>query len=142
MKLSIIPRYRLDDDCSWLMAVDPLRRYWIAVNGNEHLSTEIAGLLTSDPLQFREIILKFRALNPGEDLELPTYGEETQIYCVATNCYAIVGNVHQAEAWHLFDRETLESLLMSAHPDWMPSPKDVERSRQLLSQSWNKSLVA
>ena len=142
MKLSLTPRYRLDDDFSWLLAVDPLRRYWIAVNGNNCLSTEIAGLLTSEPQELREIILQFRALNPGETLKLPTYREETLIYCVATNCYAIVSEVAQAEAWHIFDRETLESLLMTAHSDWIPNPKDVERSRQLLSQSWNKSLVA
>ena len=142
MKLSLIPRYRLDDDYSWLLAVDPLRRYWVAVNGDHCLSTEIAGLLTSDLQEFREIILQFRALDPGETLKLPTYREETQIYCVAANCYAVASEVAQAEVWHIFDRETLESLLMTAHSDWIPNPKDVERSRQFLSQSWNKSLVA
>ena len=142
MELSLVPRYRLDDDSSWLLAIDPVRRYWIAANGDERLSTEIAGLLTSDKQTFREVILQFRALTSGETLNLPTYREETQIYCVATNCYAVVGEVAGAEVWHIFDRESLESLLMTAHSDWIPNPKDIERSRQLLSKSWKKSLVA
>ncbi len=142
MKLSLVPRYRLDDDSSWLLAIDPVHRYWIAINGDERLSTEIAGLLTSEPQKFREIILQFRALTPGLTLSLPTYRKETSIYCVSNNCYAIVGEVLGAEVWHLFDRETLESILMTAHEDWIPSPKDIERSRQLLSSSWEKSLVA
>ena len=142
MKLSLVPRYRLDDDSSWLLAIDPVRRYWIAANGDERLSTEIAGLLTSDKQTFREVILQFRALTSGETLNLPTYREETQIYCVATNCYAVVGEVAGAEVWHIFDRESLESLLMTAHSDWIPNPQDLERSRQLLSKSWEQSLVA
>ncbi len=142
MNFSLVPRYRLDDDSSWLLAIDPVRRYWIAINGDEQLSTEVAGLLTSDKQTFREVILQFRALTPGETLYLPTYKESIQIYCVATNCYAIVDEVSGAEVWHLFDRETLESLLMTAHADWIASPKDIERSRQLLSKSWEKSLVA
>ena len=142
MKVSLVPRYRLDDDSSWLLAIDPVRCYWIATNGDERLSTEIAGLLTSDKQTFREVILQFRALTSGETLNLPTYREETQIYCVATNCYAVVGEVAGAEVWHIFDRESLESLLMTAHSDWIPNPKDIERSRQLLSKSWKKSLVA
>ena len=142
MKLSLAPRYRLDDDSFWLIAIDPVRRYWIAVNGDEQLSTEIAGLLTSDKQKLREVILQFRALTPGETLYLPTYKQSVQIYCVATNCYAIADKVSEAEVWHLFDRETLESLLMTAHADWIASPKDIERSRQLLSKSWEKSLVA
>ena len=142
MKVSLVPRYRLDDDSSWLLAIDPVRRYWIATNGDERLSTEITGLLTSDKQTFREVILQFRALTSGETLNLPTYREETQIYCVATNCYAVVGEVAGAEVWHIFDRESLESLLMTAHSDWIPNPKDLERSRQLLSKSWEQSLVA
>ena len=142
MELSLVPRYRLDDDSSWLLAIDPVRRYWIAANGDGRLSTEIAGLLTSDKQTFREVILQFRALTSGETLNLPTYREETQIYCVATNCYAVVGEVAGAEVWHIFDRESLESLLMTAHSDWIPNPQDLERSRQLLSKSWEQSLVA
>ncbi len=142
MKLCLTPRYRLDDDSLWLLAIDPVRRYWIAVNGEESLSVGISGLLTSDTQKFRETIIQFRALTPGKTLNLPTYGEETQIHCIATNCYAIVGKVAGAEVWHLFDRESLESLLMTAHPDWIANPKDVEVSRQLLSKSWGKSLVA
>ncbi len=142
MTISLAPRYRLDDDSSWLLAIDPVRRYWIAINGNEKLSTDISGLLTSDKQKFRDIILQFRDLVPGETLNLPTYKEKAQIYCVTTNCYAVVDEVSEAKVWHLFDRETLESLLMTAHSDWIPNPKDIERSRQLLSQSWEKSLVA
>ncbi len=142
MKLSLAPRYRLDDDSSWLLAIDPVRRYWIAINGDKRLSTEIAGLLTSDQQKFREVILQFRALTPGLTLSLPTYREETSIYCVAANCYAIVGEASGAEVWHIFDRESLESLLMTADADWIPNTKDLERSRQLLSKSWEKSLVA
>ncbi len=71
---------------------------------------------------------------------MPTYRESTQIYCVATNCYAIVDEVSGAEVWHIFDRETIESLLMTAHSDWIANPKDIERSRQLLSMSLGKIL--
>lgn len=142
MKLSLAPRYRLDDNSSWLLAVDPVRRYWICINGDENLSTNIAGLLTSDKQEFRAAVLNFRALVPGESLSLPTYNQETQIHCVATNCYAIADEFLGAEVWHLCDRETLESLLMTAHADWVANPQDIERSRQLLSKSWEKSLVA
>ena len=142
--LSLAPRYRLDDDSSWLLAIDPVRRYWIAVNGEESLATNISGLLTSQTQTLGDTIVQFRNLTPGETLNLPTYRdtEETQIYCVSPNCYAVVGEVAQAPVWHLFDRETLESLLMTAHPDWIPNPQDVEMSRQLLSKSWEQSLVA
>ena len=142
MILSLTPRYYLDDNSSWLLSIDPLRRYWIAVNGNKNLATSITGLLTSEMQVFRDTILKFRALTPGQTLSISTCNEPTQIYCVSSNCYAVAGQVKGAEVWHLFGREAMESLLMTAHPDWIPSPGDLEKSRYLLSKSWEQSLVA
>ncbi|MEM6610943.1 MAG: hypothetical protein AAF652_01585 [Cyanobacteria bacterium P01_C01_bin.72] len=142
MTSCLTPRYNLDDDLSWLLSVDPLRRYWIAVNGNKEFALGISGLLADKSQIFQDIVLQFRALTPGQTLRFPTYNEPTQIYCVSSNCYAILGQVTGAEVWHLFDHETMESLLMTAHPDWIPSPGDIERSRELLSKSWEQSLVA
>ena len=142
MTFCLTPRYNLNDNSSWLLSIDPLRRCWIAVNGSQEFTLGISGLLTSQTQIFRDTVLQFRALTPGQTLCFSTYSEPTQIYCVSSNCYAIVGQVMGAEVWHLFDRETMESLLMTAHPDWIPSPGDIERSRELLSTSWEQSLVA
>ena len=142
MTLCLSPRYNLDDDSAWLLSIDPLRRYWIAVNGNENFAVGISGLFTAEMSVLRDTVLKFRDLNLGETLELATYSEPTRLHCVSANCYALVGQVNGAEVWHLLDRETLESLLMTAHPDWLPSPEDISRSQELLSRSWEKSLVA
>ena len=69
---------------------------------------------------------------------LPTYKKSVQIYCVSTNCYAVADEVAGAEVWPLFDRETLENLLMTmtAHEDWIASlaPKT---SREVVSLSLN-----
>lgn len=136
------PRYRLDDELPWLLGIDPVRRYWLSVNGSDRLTVGIPGLMTSDFAEFKETILKFRNLAPGEMLTLKTWSQPTQVYCIATNCYAIPAEVAGAAVWHLFDRETLESLLMTAHPDWQCSAKDVELGRRLLSHSWQHSAVA
>ena len=138
----LTPRYNLDDNSAWLLSIDPLRRYWLAVNGDEKFSLGVNGLFTSDMEVFRDTVLQFRDLTPGQSMRLATYSETTQIICVSANCYAIAAQVMGAEVWHLFDRESLESLLMTAHPDWTPSPEDVAKSRALLSKSWEKSLVA
>ena len=142
MNSYLTPRYNLDDNSSWLLSIDPLRRYWIAVNGDENYSLRINGLLTSQTEIFRDTVLQFRALTPGETLKVPSFDEPTEIYCVSSNSYAIAGQFMGAEVWHLFDRETMESLLMTAQSDWIPSPKDIAKSRNLLSKSWEKSLLA
>ena len=138
----LTPRYNLDDNSTWLLSIDPIRRYWVAINGDEKFSLGINGLFTSKKEVFRETVLEFRDLTPGQTMYLSTYNEPTQIHCVSSNCYAIADHVMGAEVWHLFDRESLESLLMTAHPNWIPSPEDIAKSRALLSKSWEKSLVA
>ncbi|BAY07763.1 hypothetical protein NIES2098_08850 [Calothrix sp. NIES-2098] len=59
-----------------------------------------------------------------------------QIHCVSSNCYAVETEINDAPVWHLFDRETLDSLLMTAHPDWQYAPTDVELGRKLLLKSF------
>ncbi|WP_416669178.1 hypothetical protein [Egbenema bharatensis] len=135
------PRYRLDDELPWLVGVDPVRRYWINVNGDESQVVTIPGLLTS-VTEFKRTVLAFRALLPGETLTLSTYSTPTQIYCIAENCYAIAGEVNGAAIWHLFDQETIESFLMTAHPDWQCSPEDVELGRNHLLRSFEQAAVA
>ena len=139
---SLTPRYRLDDQSPWLVGIDPLRRYWLMVNGEESLSLAIPGLLTTEFAEFRETILKFRGLTAGKTLSLSSSrdGQETHIHCVGDNCYAL--EVVNTYIWHIFDRETLESLLMSAHPDWQCSSADLELGRRLLNQSWEQPVAA
>jgi hypothetical protein len=48
-ELSLAPRYRLDDDSPWLKGIDPLRRYWICVNGDPRSMRVLSGLSTQSP---------------------------------------------------------------------------------------------
>ncbi|HEY9637141.1 MAG TPA: hypothetical protein V6D14_27320 [Coleofasciculaceae cyanobacterium] len=50
--------------------------------------------------------------------------------------------VARAPIFHLFDQETLDSLLMMAHPDWQCTPKDINLVQQLLAHSLEKVSVA
>lgn len=139
---SLVPRYRLDDEQPWLVGIDPSRHYWIAINGEKSLTTAIPGLLVESREEFKATVLKTRALQAGENVTLQRAAIASTIHCIGSNCYAIEASVNGAPVWHLFDRESLESLLMTAHPDWQCAPQDVELGRQLLLRSLGQSLAA
>lgn len=133
-EMSLAPRYRLDDESPWLKGIDPLRRYWIYVNGEKSFSRPLPGLKTPDFEAFCQSIRSFRNLAVGAVLTLPTeMGQDMAIRCVAENCYAIADNTNAHPVWHLFDYESIESLLMTAHPDWRCAPYHLDLGRSLLS---------
>jgi hypothetical protein len=136
----LAPRYRLDDEQYWLVGIDPMRRYWLLVNSEAALTVTIPGLSVEAFSEFRDAILAFRNLNIGESITLPTaIACKLVITCVSKNCYAIASDVNGYPVSHLFDHESLESLLMTAHPDWKCAPHHKELGRQLLSVAWNKT---
>jgi hypothetical protein len=63
------------------------------------------------------------------------------IHCVSPNCYAVEAQINNAWVWHLFDQETLDSLLMTAHPNWQCAPKHIELGRKLLMRSFEQAAV-
>ncbi|MFM2062783.1 MAG: hypothetical protein RLZZ507_2453 [Cyanobacteriota bacterium] len=136
------PRYRLDDESPWLEGIDPSRHYWIAVNGEKKVTLALPGLIVSSFDEFKEVIRKFRSLQPGEMMSLARISSRCMIRCIATNCYALEARINDAPVWHLFDQETLDSLLMTAHPDWQCAPSDIELGRKLLLRSLAQSTVS
>lgn len=138
----LAPRYRLDDELPWLEGIDPSRHYWLRVNGCSEVSTAIPGLVVASQAEFKQAILQFRALQPGEQMILERVAQATKVYCVSTNCFALEDQIEGAIVWHLFDQETLESLLMTSHPDWQCAPKDIDLGRRLLMRSWQHSVAA
>ncbi|ASC71348.1 hypothetical protein XM38_023000 [Halomicronema hongdechloris C2206] len=138
-RFSLTPRYHLDDDLNWLIGIDPLRRYWMRVNGDERLTVMLPGLLAADFETVRQAILQLRDLIPGDVISWPTgSSQELFIQCIAPNCYGVAATVAGAEVTHLFDREALESLLMTAHPDWKCAPEHAMLGRHLLMQAWTQ----
>jgi hypothetical protein len=136
---SLTPRYRLDDESPWLKGIDPLRRYWIYANGNSDDVRILPGLQMVEFEEFRQAVRGFRAMTPGEELSLPaSMGSTLVICCVAENCYAIPDESTGAQVWHLFDKESLESLLMTAHPDWRCTPEHLSLGRSFLSHAWQQ----
>jgi hypothetical protein len=129
------PRYRLDDESPWLEGIDPSRHYWIAVNGEKKVTFALPGLIVSSIDEFKQMIRRFRSLQPGEILNLARISSRCIIRCVTNNCYAVEAEVNNAPVCHLFDQETLESLLMTAHPNWQCAPSDIELGRNLLLRS-------
>lgn len=138
----LAPRYRLDDEQPWLRGIDPSRRYWLWINGEQNCCTTVPGLSPSSFAEFKETVLRFRALEPGETLQLSRIVDAPEIHCISSNCYAIATRHQEAPIWHLFDRESLESLLMTAHPDWQCSPKDVALGREWMEQMFLHSVAA
>lgn len=132
------PRYRLDDELSWLEGIDPSRHYWIRVNGDKNLTVALPGLLVSSKNDLKPIMERFRSLQPQEQMKLSRIADFCNIYCISHNCYAVEAKINGAPVWHLFDRETLDSLLMTAHPDWQCAPKDIDLGRRLLLRSLEK----
>ncbi|MFG6104796.1 hypothetical protein U2F10_21200 [Leptothoe sp. EHU-05/26/07-4] len=142
-KLSLAPRYTLDDESAWLIGIDPVRRYWIKVDGETTIKITIPGLLIPSLETLKEAIQSFRSLPVGATLTLPTFTRERlTIHHLTSNLYAIPHPVNGALAWHLFDHETVEAFLLTAHPDWRCAPQDIALGRDTLIQSWELSSVA
>ncbi|MEO0947155.1 MAG: hypothetical protein AAFY11_03245 [Cyanobacteria bacterium J06641_5] len=142
-QLSLAPRYILDDCSPWLRGIDPVRRYWLKVNGEDDLTIQIPGLTASSLDIVKESVQCFRASQPGTTLTLSTFtSERLTIHHLTDNLYAIPYSVKGAAAWHLFDRETIESFLLAAHPDWQCAPQDVALGRDLIYQAWEQPSAA
>ncbi|WP_414755974.1 hypothetical protein [Anabaena sp. CCY 9910] len=135
------PRYRLDDESPWLEGIDPSRHYWMMVNGDKNLTVALPGLMVSTMSELRQAIREFRALQPGDTMTLVRIASACTLHCIGINCYAIEATVNNAPVWHLFDQETLDSLLMTAHPDWQCAPSDVELGRRMLLRSLQAASV-
>jgi hypothetical protein len=135
------PRYRLDDESPWLEGIDPSRHYWIAVNGDARVKVAIPGLTVSSMEEWKQNIRKFRSLKAGDRMELVRIASRCTIHCISDNCYAIATDIADAPVWHLFDKETLDSLLMTSHPDWQCAPKDIDLGRQLLARALEQVAV-
>ncbi|MBD1872729.1 hypothetical protein H6F75_04485 [Nodosilinea sp. FACHB-131] len=141
-ELSRAPRYCLDDESPWLRGIDPLRRYWICVNGDSRSLRVMSGLAAQSEEAFQQAIHSFRSLAIGQELNLPAgMSDRLTIHCVAQNCYAISDCSTGAEVWHLFDTESLESLLLTAHPDWQCAPQHLNLGRSLLTAAWGQPSV-
>lgn len=142
-RFTLVPRYRLDDDNSWLVGIDPLRRYWLSVNGDEAMTIKLDGLSVDEFDRFRDSIRSFRAMQAGDTVTLPTaLGQALTITAISRHCFLIEGEVNGAPTCHLFDRESIESLLMTAHPDWICAPHHRDLGRQVLSLSWEQPAAA
>lgn len=138
----LAPRYRLDDDSAWLRGIDPARRYWLWINGDREVCTTVPGFSASSFEAFKHTILQFRALQPGESLNIGRVVEGAIVRCISSNCYALATTHNDAPVWHLFDGEALESLLMTAHPDWQCAPSDLELGRDWVEQLFAQSVAA
>ncbi len=141
--LSLTPRYTLDDASPWLLGIDPVRRYWINVNSEESTKITIPGLLIPSLETLKEAIQSFRTLPVGATLTLPTFTRERlTIHHPMENIYAIPHPVNGVGAWHIFDRETVEAFLLTAHPEWQCAPQDLALGRDLITQAWEQSNIA
>lgn len=136
------PRYRLDDESPWLEGIDPSRHYWINVNGNHNLTIALPGLMVDSIDELKKFMRQFRSLQPGEQMTVERIASTFTIHCVSTNCYGVETEINNAPVWHLFDQETLDSLLMTAHPDWQCAPSDIELGRRLLFRSLEKAAAS
>lgn len=138
----LAPRYRLDDDSVWLQGIDPSRRYWLYVNGDVRSRVVLNGLLTTELDEWQQVVREFRSLQPEETMTLTRLGEPTlTVHCLSRNCYAIASEFNGADVWHLFDQESLESLLMTSHPDWQCAPQDLALGREALNQVLNPAVA-
>ncbi|MGB0563908.1 MAG: hypothetical protein ACPGVO_19225 [Spirulinaceae cyanobacterium] len=139
----VAPRYRLDDESPWLRGIDPSRRYWLWLNGEAELAVTLPGFLASDLKTWQQTVRSFRALQPDEQMTVERLGEPAfTLHCISANCYAIATTHQGAAVWHLFDQETLQSLLNTSHPDWQCAPQDIELGRDALVATLNLSLAA
>ena len=139
---SLTPRYCLIDAEPWLVGIDPIRRYWLNVNGSEQHLVNIPGLTSGDFDVLRTAIQAFRHLEPQQSMAVPTFlpDADMTIHCIKPNLYAIEGQA-DGEAWHLFDAEAIEAFLMTAHPDWQCAPKDIALGQSQLNASWQMAMA-
>lgn len=140
--LPLAPRYRLDDESVWLEGIDPTRHYWLWVNGDRCLAVALPGLCVTSLEAFVQALRCFRSLQSGGQIQLHSAMGSLSLHCISSNCYAIAAEVKGAAVWHLFDQETLESLLMTAHPDWQCSEADLALGRRLLARAWQQPAAA
>lgn len=138
----LAPRYRLDDEQPWLEGIDPSRHYWLRVNSDTTAIAPLPGLTAPSLAEFKAAMRRFRSLQPGETMTFQRAAATCEVVCVSQNCYAIATTFQGNPIWHLFDCETLDSLLMTGHPDWQCSPQDVALGRRLLLQSWQQPSAA
>lgn len=102
----------------------------------------LSGLSTQSSEAFNQAIRSFRTLAIGQELTLPAgLSDRLTIHCVANNCYAIADRSTGAEVWHLFDAESLEALLLTAHPDWQCAAEHLNLGRSLLTAAWGQVAV-
>lgn len=141
VSFTLAPRYRLDDELPWLEGIDPSRHYWLWVNGEKTQSVVLDGLIAATVAELRQVMAQFHSLQPGAVMQFNRAATTITIHCVADNCYAIADTVESAPIWHLFDQETLESLLMTAHPDWQCASRDLELGRRWLMRSWSQPVA-
>ncbi|NEN87631.1 MULTISPECIES: hypothetical protein [unclassified Okeania] len=142
MFFPLAPRYRLDDESPWLERIDPTRNYWIHINGEKTLTAVIPGFTVSSTDEFKQNIFQFRDLEPGAHIKIERASETCYIYCISQNCYAVECYFNKSLVWHLFDKETLESLLMTSHPDWKCASSHIELGQQMLARSLQVSTTA
>lgn len=136
------PRYRLDDQSPWLQGIDPSRHYWMMVNGDREIEVAIPGLAVLSIDEWKQNIVQFRSLEPNQQMAIDRAADSCLITCISSNCYAIEHQINGAAVWHLFDRESMESLLMTAHPDWQCAPQHLDLGRKLLNKTFAQPSVA
>jgi hypothetical protein len=139
---TLAPRYRLDDESIWLVGIAPSRHYWLNLNGDPQTQVVLPGFIATSAMLWKQVFKQFRSLQPGEKMTIARTAGVLMIHCVSSNCYAIASEINNAPVWHLFDRETLESLLMSAHPDWICAPTDVDLGRQMIERAFAQPAIA
>lgn len=139
---TLVPRYRLDDSFPWLVGIDPSRQYWIWINGRRDFEEVIPGLQTAQLSTLKAAIEQFQALQPGQSMQLQRPAVTMILHCVGENCYAIAAEYQGNPVWHLFDHETIHSLLMTAHPDWQCAPADLALGQRQLNLAWQQTVAA
>ncbi|MFP3786816.1 hypothetical protein, partial [Burkholderia sp. SIMBA_024] len=72
----------------WLEGIDPLRNYWIAVNGDQSQIVTLLGLTAASFEEFKQVMRRFRSLKSGETLLLGNSEQSGKIMCISSNCYA------------------------------------------------------
>lgn len=139
---SLAPRYRFNDRSIWLVGIDPARNYWLNLNGDRHRPTLLPGFTTTSAIIWQQVFKQFRSLQPTEKMIIARTAGVFTIHCLSRDCYAIASEVNHAPVWHLFDRDSLESLLASAHPDWTCTPQDVDLGRQMIERAFTQDAIA
>jgi hypothetical protein len=138
---SLTPRYRLEDS-DWLQGIDPVKHYWIAINGDSNYTAAIAGLEITSSEGLRQLLWQLRRMRSGEQIQVNYRLRSLSVYCVNPTCFALQASFRGAPVWHLFDPATLENLLKTSHPEWQCTQSDIELGRNLLKSCWEQGLVA